>query len=194
MINVEVLGARLIGKMQFPGCPEILSDVRIYVTRWLVIELPEAAEDGDLLDNVRLLTTELAANAIKHTISGRWSKGSFRVRMWFGAGRVRVEVMDQGWWSGPQLRHASDETSGRGLHILAAVATRWGVKRRRLGRTVWFELPIQFPTAAHPADLEPPCRPGTMPPSGRRYLHDLAMTRVDIAFRNLIEISKRRSA
>ncbi|MFI7447450.1 ATP-binding protein [Nonomuraea sp. NPDC049714] len=153
-----------------------------------------SAEGGELLDNVRFLAAELAANAIKHTISGRWSKGSFRVRMWLGAGRVRVEVMDQGWWSGPRLRDDPDETSGRGLHILAAVATRWGVKRRRLGRTVWFEFPIQFPAAARPADPEPPCRPGTMPPSGRRYLHDLAMTRVDIAFRNVTEVSKRRSA
>ncbi|MET8003769.1 ATP-binding protein [Nonomuraea glycinis] len=191
---MALLGPRLIGEMQFPGCPEILSDVRIYVTRWLVKELTEAAEDGELLDNLRLLATELAANAIKHSISGRWSKGSFRVRMWLGAEQVRVEVMDQGWWSGPRLRNNPDETSGRGLHILTAVATQWGVERRWLGRTVWFELPIQFPTDAHPADLGPPCRRGTMPPPGRRYLHDLAMTRVDIAFRNLVEISKRRSA
>jgi anti-sigma regulatory factor (Ser/Thr protein kinase) len=142
VINVAVLGARLIGEMQFPGCPEMLSDVRIYMAQWLVIELPEATEDGELLDNVRLLTTELAANAIKHTISGRWSKGSFRVRMWLGAGQVRVEVLDQGWWSGPRLRNDPDETSGRGLHILATVATSWGVSRHRLGRIVWFELPI----------------------------------------------------
>jgi anti-sigma regulatory factor (Ser/Thr protein kinase) len=142
VINVAVLGARLIGEMQFPGCPEILSDVRIYMAQWLVIELPEAAEDGELLDDVRLLATELAANAIKHTISGRWSKGSFRVRMWLGAGQVRVEVLDQGWWSGPRLRNDPDETSGRGLHILATVATSWGVSRHRLGRIVWFELPI----------------------------------------------------
>lgn len=162
---MAVLGARLIGKMRFPGCSEILSDVRIYVARWLVIELPEAVEDGELLDNVRLLATELATNAIKHTISGRWRKGSFRVRMWLGAEQVRVEVMDQGWWSGPRLRDDPDETSGRGLHILAAVATRWGVKRRWLGRTVWFELPIQFPPAEHPADLESPSRPGSLPPS-----------------------------
>lgn len=139
---MTALGMRAIGEMRFPGCPEILSDVRIYVVRWLVTELPEAVEDGELLDNVRLLTTELAANAIKHTISGRWSKGSFRVRMWLGAGQVRVEVLDQGWWSGPRLRNDPDETSGRGLHILATVATSWGVSRRRFSRTVWFELPI----------------------------------------------------
>ncbi|MCA2179637.1 ATP-binding protein [Nonomuraea glycinis] len=162
---MTALDMRAIGEMRFPGYPEILSDVRIYVARWLVIGLPEAAEADELLDNVRLLATELAANAIKHTISGRWRKGSFRVRMWLGAEQVRVEVMDQGWWSGPRLRDDPDETSGRGLHILAAVATQWGVKRRWLGRTVWFELPIQFPPAEHPADLESPSWPGSLPPS-----------------------------
>jgi hypothetical protein len=114
--------------------------------------------------------------------------------MRLGAEQVRVEVMDQGWWSGPRLRDDPDETSGRGLHILTAVAAQWGVKRHWLGRIVWFELPIQLPMAAHPAGLKPPCRPGTMPPSGRRYLHNLATARVDIAFRNLAEISQRRSA
>jgi anti-sigma regulatory factor (Ser/Thr protein kinase) len=194
VIKVAVLGARLIGEMKFPGFPEILSDVRIYVTRWLVIEMPAAAEDEELLDNVRLLATELAANAIKHIISGRWSKGSFRVRMWLGVERIRVEVTDQGWWSGPRLRNGPDETSGRGLHILAAVATQWGVKRRRFGRTVWFELPLQSPTATHPADPESPYRPGAAPPSGNGHIHDLAMTRVDIALRNLGKISRKRSA
>jgi anti-sigma regulatory factor (Ser/Thr protein kinase) len=190
---MAVLGARLIGEMKFPGDPEILSDVRIYVARWLVIGLPAAAEDKELLDNVRLLATELAANAIKHTISGRWSKGSFRVRMWLGAEQVRVEVMDQGWWSGPRLRNGPDETSGRGLHILAAVATKWGVKRRRLGRTVWFELPIRSPTATHPADPASPYRPGAAPPSGNGYIHDLAMTRAAIALGSVVKISRKRS-
>ncbi|MEV0595571.1 ATP-binding protein [Nonomuraea cavernae] len=137
------LGMQVIGEMRFPGRPEIVSDVRIYVSRWLVIELPRAADDGELVDNVRLLATEVAVNAIKHTLSGRWGKGSFRVRMWLGDGWVRVEVMDQGWWSGPRLRDDPDGTSGRGLQIVAAMAANWGVKRHWLGRTVWFELPVQ---------------------------------------------------
>ncbi|GGO80600.1 ATP-binding protein [Nonomuraea cavernae] len=140
---MAALDMQVIGELRFPGRPEIVSDVRIYVSRWLVIELPEAADDGELVDNVRLLATELAVNAIKHTFSGRWRKGSFRVRMWLGAGRVRVEVMDQGWWSGPRLRADPDGTSGRGLLILATLAANWGVKRRWFGRTVWFELPVQ---------------------------------------------------
>ena len=108
------LDMRMVGDMRFPGRPDIISDVRIYTTRWLIVERPETAEDEDLLDNLRLLATELSANAIKHTISGRWRHGSFRGRMWLDPRWVRVEVTDQGCWSRPCLRNDPSETSGRG--------------------------------------------------------------------------------
>ncbi|RBQ20042.1 hypothetical protein DP939_09435 [Spongiactinospora rosea] len=133
---------RLVGEMRFPGRTDIISDVRIYTARWLTIEHPESAEDDDLIYNLRLLTTEIAANAIKHTISGRWKRGAFKIRMWLGARSVRVEVFDQGSWSRPRLRDDPTETGGRGLRIVAATAMRWGVARRGFGRVVWFELPV----------------------------------------------------
>ncbi|MEO3791304.1 ATP-binding protein [Nonomuraea sp. B10E15] len=145
---MEMSGMRIIGEMRFPGCPEIVRDVRTYIASWLVMELPETADDHDLLDNVRLLASELAANAIKHTVSGRWGRGSFRVRMLLGAGQARVEVVDQGWWSGPRLRDDPLGSCGRGLHLLAAMVTKWGVRRHWLGRIVWFELPVQVHTVA----------------------------------------------
>ncbi|WP_158558028.1 hypothetical protein [Spongiactinospora gelatinilytica] len=76
---------RMIGEMRFPGRTDIISDVRIYTVRWLAIEHPESAEDDTLIYNLRLLTTEIAANAIKHTLSGRWKRGTFRIRVWLGA-------------------------------------------------------------------------------------------------------------
>ncbi|WP_376776129.1 ATP-binding protein [Nonomuraea jabiensis] len=153
VINMSSLGMKLIGAMRFPGCPQIIRDVRIYAAHWLVMALPEAADDENLLEDLRLLVTELAANAMKHTMSGRWKRGSFRVRLWLGADRIRIEVKDQGWWSGPRLRDDPFETGGRGLQILAAVATKWGVRRRSFGRTVWFELPVQAPAAVDIADV-----------------------------------------
>ncbi|MFI6707973.1 ATP-binding protein [Nonomuraea sp. NPDC050478] len=183
---------RIIGDMRFPGRPEIMSDVRIYVTRWLVVELPEAADGGGLLDDLRLLATELAVNTIKHTISGRWSIGSFRVRMWLGAGRVRVEVTDQGWWSGPRLRDDPGGSGGRGLQILGAVAKKWGVKRRWFGRAVWFELPVSLPAAAHTAYLDSPYWTGTRPaPPDAGPIRDSAGARVGIAPQNHVEIVER---
>ncbi|WNF27040.1 hypothetical protein RI138_09430 [Streptomyces sp. C11-1] len=36
-----------------------------------------------------------------------------------------------------------DETSGRGLFIVDALAARWGVRPRCPGRTVWAHLAIE---------------------------------------------------
>ncbi|MEV4115537.1 ATP-binding protein [Nonomuraea sp. NPDC049695] len=164
---------KLVSAMRFPGCPQIIRDVRIYAAHWLVMALPEVADDENLLDNLRLLVTELAANAIKHTMSGRWRHGSFQVRLWLGAGRIRIEVVDQGWWSGPRLRNDSDEVGGRGLQILAAVATKWGVSRRWFGRTVWFELLTQVPIAESAASPGAPARIGNATPARSRARHEL---------------------
>ncbi|MFF8592519.1 ATP-binding protein [Streptomyces sp. NPDC015220] len=56
-------------------------------------------------------------------------------------GRMRVEVGDPDPRALPVLVRAADEDeSGRGLALLDAVATRWGVERRAEGKTVWCEL------------------------------------------------------
>lgn len=96
--------------------------------------------------------------------------------MWLSAGWVRVEVTDQGWWSGPRLRDDPGGSGGRGLHILEAVAKKWGVKRRWFGRAVWFELPVSLPAAA-PPDAGP--------------VRDSARAQVGVAPQNHVEIVER---
>ncbi|WP_425565931.1 ATP-binding protein [Nonomuraea monospora] len=132
---------RCVGERRFPGRPENVRDVRSFAAHLLAKELPGAAADGALLYDVRLLVSELSANAIEHTFSGRRRRGSFHVRVWLGEDRIRCEVRDQGWWSGPQLRHEPRQASGRGLQLVAAMA-RWGVRRHWFGRIVWFEMPL----------------------------------------------------
>ena len=58
-----------------------------------------------------------------------------------GDGLVRVEVTDCGGPGVPRLRPAGgDAEGGRGLELVAALAARWGW-RRRGGRIVtWFVL------------------------------------------------------
>ncbi len=47
---------------------------------------------------------------------------------------VRVEVTDQGGsWRGPD----DDQARGRGLAIVASLASAWGVTGSQDGRTVW---------------------------------------------------------
>lgn len=59
-----------------------------------------------------------------------------------GDGIVRVEVTDRAGPGTPELRPAGrDAEGGRGLHLVADLAARWGWRRRRGGRLVtWFEL------------------------------------------------------
>ena len=57
--------------------------------------------------------------------------------------RLRVEVSDDG---GPaRLRrriHAVRPIRGRGLELVCALASRWGVRESSAGRTIWFEVDI----------------------------------------------------
>ncbi|MHC0429726.1 ATP-binding protein [Streptomyces sp. O3] len=88
---------------------------------------------------VALLVAELAANAVLH---GRVPGRDFELRLVYGheAGVVRVEVSDTHPALPEPVTAAADRDSGRGLHLVAAVAARWGVSERTgPGKTVWAE-------------------------------------------------------
>jgi anti-sigma regulatory factor (Ser/Thr protein kinase) len=91
-------------------------------------------------DDAVLLVSELFANSLRHSGSGV-SGETVTVAVRIGDGMVRVEVTDRAGPGTPKLRPASrDAEGGRGLQLVAALAVRWG-SRRRGGRIVtWFEL------------------------------------------------------
>jgi anti-sigma regulatory factor (Ser/Thr protein kinase) len=98
--------------------------------------------DTPLSDTVALLVAELAANAALH---GRVPGRDFElcVRYSCETAVVRVEVSD----THPQrpdptrvVQADADAEGGRGLHLVEALATRWGVDDRTgPGKTVWAE-------------------------------------------------------
>lgn len=89
---------------------------------------------NDLMERVMLLTSELVTNAYRHT----GSETSLSVRC--DDDHVRVEVCDAGR-GGVELRPLdTNRTDGRGLHIVDALADRWGHRSDRSGTVVWFEL------------------------------------------------------
>jgi hypothetical protein len=87
-------------------------------------------------DELALLVTEVATNALRH--------GGPGVDLWLRplpAGGVRVELIDGRADALPRLRRPdADAEGGRGLMIVAALARAWGSERLSAGKWVWFEL------------------------------------------------------
>ena len=92
------------------------------------------ALSSDLTDTAQLLTSELVTNAVIH------GRSPVTVTTVLHDGLLRVEVSDDNSRH-PEMRLTDDRAlDGRGLHIVALLAARWGVTDQPLGKTVWFEL------------------------------------------------------
>lgn len=89
--------------------------------------------------DLQLCVSELVSNVIVHV--GEGTPVTLAVTH-TPDGRTRVEVSDPDPRVWPVLRAAADtDESGRGLVLLDAVATRWGVRPGPYsGKTVWAEL------------------------------------------------------
>nr|WP_251076320.1 ATP-binding protein [Streptomyces sp. ISL-12] len=112
-----------------------------------------------LAPDAALLVSELGGNAVLH---GCLRDRLFRVELALFARRLRIDVSDPRGELLPRPRDVpEDETSGRGLLIVAALADRWGTMTRTVGKSVWCELDVPPPTAPRPT--EPP-RPTAPPP------------------------------
>jgi anti-sigma regulatory factor (Ser/Thr protein kinase) len=96
-------------------------------------------------DDAVLLASELFGNSVRHSSSGLPGE-TVMVTVTACTGTVRVEVTDRSGPGLPELRPPGDDAEGgRGLGIVARLATRWGA-RRRGGRTVtWFECALEAP-------------------------------------------------
>ena len=93
--------------------------------------------DEQRLDDLRLLTSELVSNSVKHGGSPR--ERPIRVRVSVTEKHVRVAVMD----SGPGFEQPSPVgpgvDGGWGLFLVDRIADRWGTDVDG-STTVWFEL------------------------------------------------------
>ncbi len=95
-----------------------------------------------LADAVAVMVSELAANAVRH------SGTHFTVTIDQSAQLIRVAVTDSGGGT-PVVRAPEPiEPSGRGLQIVQALASEWGVvpNAEPPGKTVWFTVGVE-PTA-----------------------------------------------
>lgn len=88
-----------------------------------------------ITDAATLIVSELVTNAIVHAatpseLRAQWSNGV-----------LRLEVMDNAEGSPPDPRIAEpDDEGGRGLLLVDALSTAWGVESTDHGKVVWAEL------------------------------------------------------
>ncbi|MGI5169298.1 ATP-binding protein [Spirillospora sp. CA-253888] len=128
----------LLAALTLPGTARSVPHARSFLRDTLVPA--HLAPDDDLLDNMVLVVDEFAGNSIRHTASGQG--GKFTVALWRGHGVLRAEVTDDGAGGArPILRPEPDGECGRGLHIVAALAVRWGHRAEGARTTVWAEFP-----------------------------------------------------
>jgi anti-sigma regulatory factor (Ser/Thr protein kinase) len=92
-------------------------------------------------DVAALLVGELFSNSLRHSGSGAPGE-TVTVAVKMANDVIRVEVTDRSGPGVPAPRPAgSDAEDGRGLHLVARLATRWGWRRRGGWTVTWFELP-----------------------------------------------------
>lgn len=110
-------------------------------------------------ETVAVVVAELAANAATH---GRVAGRDFALTLSLleAAQTVRVEMADtraEAWPSAaPPPPAGPDAETGRGMLLVDALATRWGVAGRTdgPGKTVWAELVMTACPAASPQECE----------------------------------------
>jgi anti-sigma regulatory factor (Ser/Thr protein kinase) len=99
-------------------------------------------------DAAVLLTSELVTNAVLH------ARTPMTVKVSRGQGTIRVEVRDAHPALPEPRRYNVDTATGRGLRLLEALASSWGVRKvpddEQPGKIVWFEMPLRTdPTVSH---------------------------------------------
>ena len=114
-------------ELSVPSVPRSVAEVRRFARA-------ACAPDSASADAVELLVSEVATNALVH------GAGDVRVRVLPRDGVVRVEVDDDSPVL-PVARSAGPTAEGgRGLALVTALSSSWGVVPRDEGKTVWFEV------------------------------------------------------
>jgi len=110
------------------GWPERARPARTFVSE----VLGPGTRPGDV---AVLLFSEIFGNSVQHSGSGATGK-TVTVKVRAGDGVVPVEVADRARPGTPEPRPADrDAEDGRGLQLVAGLASRWG-SRRHGGRMV----------------------------------------------------------
>jgi anti-sigma regulatory factor (Ser/Thr protein kinase) len=90
-----------------------------------------------LVDDAELITSELVTNAIAH------AGGVVELRLAALPNSIRISVLDHDMNAIPHMAvERGLQVGGRGLSIVAQVASDWGYELTPDGKEVWAELPV----------------------------------------------------
>lgn len=106
--------------------------------------LRDAGVDARVANDALLVLGEFVTNALRH------ARTEFSVSATTGKGILRVEVFDHDTRPPALMGLDSESTSGRGLHIVSAIASDWGWHTAEeengvSGKVVWAELALGAP-------------------------------------------------
>lgn len=88
-----------------------------------------------LRDDALLIASELATNAITH------ARSACQLRLSLTSSALRIDVSDSGAGTPEPQRVSQTREHGRGLHLVAALTTAWGLEAGPGGgKRVWAEL------------------------------------------------------
>jgi anti-sigma regulatory factor (Ser/Thr protein kinase) len=121
-------------RLQLPAQPTSPGEARRFVGEVL---RGHGVETDEVVEAARLLTSELVTNAVLY------ATGTINVDVDLDLTAVRVEVGDTSGEPPHPGESPLEATSGRGLHLVDAMARAWGVEQQRDdGKVVWFELDV----------------------------------------------------
>ena len=121
---------------RFPRTLEAAGGARGFLRDLLSSRIPPV-----VLDDVILLTSELAMNSVRHVpaAEGDWVEVSVDQ----GDEVLRVAVRSPGKdFARIEDPSRRGEVGGWGLHLVGALSSRWGVSPDIDGTTVWFEVDL----------------------------------------------------
>lgn len=105
--------------------------------RLVVAACARASTGPQCADAAALLASEVVTNAVLHGV------GDITFGLLAGHRQVRVEVGDDDARRPSPKAVDEDALGGRGLQIVEALASSWGVLDHPPGKVVWFTVPAQ---------------------------------------------------
>ncbi|MFE5852027.1 ATP-binding protein [Streptomyces sp. NPDC056500] len=115
--------------------PEAVGHARAWAAEFLTHSVPDAP--AAVADDVVLIVSELVTNAILY---GSEQGDSVTAVLDCEPGRVRIDVHDAVRRPPPGRGSRRADNRGRGLFIVAALSSTWGLRSRSVGKTVWAEV------------------------------------------------------